>query len=41
MVGELHLWLLGLSIFIAIAIFVFLGIGAIYFFARDIKSVEQ
>lgn len=28
-------------VFIAIAIFVPLGVGAIYFFARDIKSVEQ
>ncbi|SNR73770.1 MFS transporter, ACS family, hexuronate transporter [Lutibacter agarilyticus] len=28
-------------IFIAIAVFVPLGVGAIYFFARDIKSVEE
>ena len=28
-------------IFIAIATFVPLGVGAIYFFARDIKSVEE
>jgi ACS family hexuronate transporter-like MFS transporter len=28
-------------IFVAIAIFVPLGVGAIYYFARDIKSVEE
>ena len=28
-------------VFIAIATFVPLGVGAIYFFARDIKSVEE